>query len=303
MARPTRATPTKRGPIQAPFVDALSTLRSPVFDRTAPAQRKSAQHQLDHGKHVLTVLQRHSAELVGVSRGTPAQSRRLARAESPDSLRIQGQAQLQATERLKAALRPAQPLAFVLPSGTNVLGPPFDLEWQAGTGWPYGSINGDSLITLAYDGFTAAGVGFYVSSPQRLLAAITPMGSYRFNWFVLTDEPALRSRGGLGLTVYLNGNPAPVYSRQAVLWSISGGIPYTGEDETGAIATAASPAFGLGPVPLAPVYLELGPARQYLIWVWCWQVAKLPPTSTTWTFLRAQMPFAMASAGPIPPNR
>jgi hypothetical protein len=190
--------------------------------------------------------------------------------------------------------------SITVSQGTWLVGPPYDAEWAAGSGLAFGATVDGSLFTISGDGFSAAAVGFYVSSPDVLTVALTPQGDYDFSWFSVNAAPALRSRGGMAITVYQNGNPTPIEDRRAVLWNVSGVGPWSGQHGTGRIADAASPAWGFGPVPIAPVYVSTAPGRRFLVWVWCWQINQLiPPTGSGFlAMMRCKMPAVAVNAGP-----
>ena len=129
--------------------------------------------------------------------------------------------------------------------------------------------------------------------------AITPMGHYEWSWLAWTGGHALRSSGGLGVTVYLNEQSQPLQSRQAVLWSPRMGVlANTTDGGTGRLADAATPGVGFGPVPIAPVFIETGPGLRYLVWVWCWLVNRIPPNMLFFARVAFQMPFVAVCAGP-----
>lgn len=202
------------------------------------------------------------------------------------------------TDRLDGALRqPLIPLDFRVSAGSRIVGTPYDVEWQVGGGVAFGARQDGSALTFSKLGFSAAGIGFYLSSPRRFSVAVTPLGGYDFNWFAVENLPRLRSRGGMGVTVYANNDPSPVHSRQPVLWSLSGATKFTGGSGSGRVADAASPPVGFGPVPLAPVMLELDPSVRYLVWVWCWQTKNIDADEFL-AFLRFSMPLVMIDAGP-----
>jgi hypothetical protein len=190
---------------------------------------------------------------------------------------------------------------FTVPSGSQVFGPPYDREWEAGSG--VGSHLDGTFSTSSSRGDSVAGVGFYLSSPEPLLANVTPGGDFSFIWRAFADLPLLQSRGGLGVQVYANGIRLLIL--EATLWSLSGvmsGAPNTG---TGQIADAvAIPASGIfGPTTLGPIGLLMDPGTTYVFWVYCWQTM-LPQGDSDNPFLAAlqvKMPFVTVRAAPPPP--
>jgi len=203
-------------------------------------------------------------------------------------------------ERLSVdAGSPKTAFDFTVPTGSRVFGPPYDREWAEGNGLAFLSRFDGRVTTIPKaNGLSTAGVGFYLTTNTPALAAITPQGTYDWNWLSFADLPSARSRGGLGLTIYTDSDPQPTLSRQVVLWSASGMTVFSGQQGSGRIADAASPAFGFGPVPLAPALLNMVPGSRYLVWVWCWQTSQLGPDDAFIAFLRFAMPLITIDAGP-----
>lgn len=146
--------------------------------------------------------------------------------------------------------------------------------------------------------FSAAGIGFRLTTNEPVLASITPQGTYDWSYTALQDLPFARSSGGMGLTIYTNGAAMPTFNRQPILWNVSGIPQFSGQKGNGNIANAASPAFGFGTVPLAPALLNMVPGSQYLVWVWCWQTAQLQEHDAFMAFLSFFMPLVTIDAGP-----
>ena len=124
------------------------------------------------------------------------------------------------------------------------------------------------------DAFSAAGIGFYLTTSEPVLAGITPQGNYNFSYTAFHEDPFARTSGGMGITIYTDTETTPTLSRQPVLWNASGATLLSGAKGGGRIADAASPAFGFGTVPLAPALFNMVPDSRYLVWVWCWQTAR-----------------------------
>jgi hypothetical protein len=215
-------------------------------------------------------------------------------------LRTRRQLENHLVERLSADMNsPIRTRDFVVPTGSRVLGPPYDLDWSEGNGvGGFSRFDGKALTIPKANGFSAAGIGFYLTTQEPALAAITPQGTYDWNWTSFQDLPFARSRGGMGVTVYANAEAQPTLSRQPVLWSVSGMTAFSGQMGSGRIADAASPAFGLGAVPLAPVILNMVAGSRYLVWVWCWQTSQLEADDVFIAFMRFIMPFITIEAGP-----
>lgn len=188
---------------------------------------------------------------------------------------------------------------YTVPSGSRVFGPPYDRTMVLGNGLSFGGqIDGKVYTIQTPNGISEAGIGFYLTTDEPVLAAITPQGTYDFSWAAFEFLPFARSRGGMGITIYTDSEDQPTLSRTPVLWSISAMTALTGHTGNGQIADAASPAFGLGTVPLAPALLNMVPGSRYLVWVWCWQIAKLEPNDRFIAWLQFAMPFVTIDAGP-----
>lgn len=112
------------------------------------------------------------------------------------------------------------------------------------------------------------------------------------------DAPGWRSFGGLGMTIYSDGDPQPVFSRQIRLWDVRGAHAWQGGTGSGALADAANPGVpgGFGPVRLAPVIVRLQPGRRLLVWVWSWQVSN--PAEGALAFLSMRVPAVTVCASP-----
>ena len=95
-----------------------------------------------------------------------------------------------------------------------------------------------------------------------------------------------------------NQQPAAIAIGYGYLTGLFGVTRFTGDSRTGRIADAASPATGFGPIPLAPVLLNMFPGNSYLVWVWCWQVLQVHSGAAFLAFLKMSMPFVTIDAGP-----
>lgn len=216
-------------------------------------------------------------------------------------LRSRQQLQNHLVERVVADIAaPQLAYDFTITGGSRILAPPYDREWAVGTGVAFGARVDGKVMTLPDDnGFSAAGIGLYLTVDQPVLAAITPHGSYDWNWVAFQDLPFARSSGGLGITIYTDGRPQPTTSALRSLWNVSGMTQFSGQKGNGRIADVTSPPFGIfGPVPLAPVLLSMVPGSRYLVWVWCWQTSRMGPDDAFIAFLQVHMPFVSVNAGP-----
>ena len=251
-------------------------------------------------EHVADVLALHRRELAATSVPIDAHDGTAGAVSAFGGLHTRRQLEDHVVEHVISSLSDP-PLAFdiMIPSGTSVIGTPYDRDYSQGSGLGLLARFDGKVITLPSDsGFSGAGIGFYLTVDQLSLVSITPQGNYDWNWSAWANLPGARSSGGLGITVYADADTIPVMSRQVILWSLSGATQFSGQKGSGAIANAASPSFGFGSVPLAPALVTMNPGSRYLVWVWAWQTSVLPPSAPFIAFLRFVMPFVTVSAGP-----
>lgn len=152
--------------------------------------------------------------------------------------------------------------------------PPFDFQRTEGNGVLDDTLNTGVCLTIPTDnGLSLAGVGFQVSPSEEKQASIAPRGTYEFNMFCLGGSPAVRSQGGLSAAVYVDGNPDPVAERHALLWNLVGVPQFFGQQGSGNLRDAATPASpgSFGSVPLSPLDVPFHPGHSYVVWYWCWQ--------------------------------
>ncbi len=189
---------------------------------------------------------------------------------------------------------------ITVPSGCRNFGPPYDREYNVGVAEAFGATADGSVFTLSpYDGQSAGGIGFYLTTDEPVLASITPQGTYQWSWFNLANFlPNAWTRGGMGITIFADSDTEPTLSRQQVLWSASSLTPWSGQTAKGLIADSASPAFGFGTVPLAPALLNMFPGSRYLVWIWCWQLAHYAENDGFLAVLSFNMPSVTVCAGP-----
>lgn len=184
-------------------------------------------------------------------------------------------------------------------NGSKVLAPPYDVDWSEGNGFgAFARFDGDVIVVPKSNGFSAAGIGFYLTTNEPALVSITPQGTYSWNWVAFADFPYAQSRGGMGITIYVDAHPEPIMSRQQVLWSVSGMTAFSGQKGSGQIADAASPGLGFGSIPLAPALVNMYPGSQYLVWIWCWQTTRIQENSAFIAFMNFSMPLVTIDAGP-----
>jgi hypothetical protein len=248
--------------------------------------------------HISSELQRHLYEMYDDTDASEAL------ANPRDAIRFgslltRRQLEKHVTEHVSVGIGKTKALDFVVKNGSRIFGPPYDREWSEGNGIAFGGrLDGKAITTPKANGFSAAGIGFYLTTNEPVLAAITPQGTYNWSWSAFENLPFARSRGGMGIAIYTDGEPNPTMSRQPLLWSLSGMTAFSGQKDSGRIADAASPAFGFGTVPLAPALVHMVPGSRYLVWVWCWQTSQLESDDAFIAFLSFTMPFVTIDAGP-----
>ena len=182
--------------------------------------------------------------------------------------------------------------------GDQVMAPPYDKDWSVGAGVGFLSRFDGNVYALNQRDYSAAGIGFYLSSDVPALVSIVPWGDYKWSYIAFENSPFVRSRGGMGVTVYTDSNSTPTHNNQPILWNVSGLNMLEGKTGSGRIADAASPAFGFGSVPLAPVLISMVPGSKYLVWVWCWQVYNNNKDEGFFAIMDFHMPLVTVSAGP-----
>lgn len=140
-----------------------------------------------------------------------------------------------------------------------------------------------------------------LSSPTPVSVAVKPMGTYEFDLIATKSIPQLRSRGGLGLLVYRNANPAPLVEHQSILWNLIGVdlgvLPVMMKQGTGEFADAVSSMTDFGPIRMAPVLFDMIPGDFYEVWIWCWCVGQ-NQTDAMYSVLACEMPGVLVTAGP-----
>jgi hypothetical protein len=179
---------------------------------------------------------------------------------------------------------------------TTFVQPPFDDEWAEGNGIALGATADGLCTTMPVDNGTSnAGVAFSFTHDKRASATVMPYGTWKYSLLAVNPLPGAFSQGGLGMVVYKDGAPDPVARRLATLWSYSGFPAWFGESREGKIKDAASPPSGFGTVPLAPLTFDVAANSRYLVWVWCWQSARLPADSALLALLTMRLESAAVS--------
>jgi hypothetical protein len=274
------------------------TLEKPTgitLDRSSPGRKVVQRQSAIFADHVTATLARQLADVVDESAMLAAAT------ENGDLNRVVLKMNPELRQRLAAQTlgdldSRMQTLQFTVPLGSRVLAPPYDKEWSVGTAFAFGAVSDGKVTVMAADEPSSAAVGLYLTADQPTEAAITPIGTFGFVCLTAQNLPALRSTGGLGMTVYIDSDEQPAISRQATLWNLNGLSLQTSVSGNGRIADAASPATGLGPVPLAPMIIRMDPGRRYLLWVWGWQVSH--QTSDFLGLMNVTMPLVTVDAGP-----
>ncbi|QEW04603.1 hypothetical protein [Microbacterium lushaniae] len=164
----------------------------------------------------------------------------------------------------------------------RTIGIPFDTSWSSNNSSMPLKSDGSITTMGPSDGSTSGALGVYLSAEQQMSVTFKPVGSYVYtSMSVGADQRGVRTAGGLGICAYQNGDLT--LSRQVQLFQIRGeDLPYNptaglgtffqGVHGEGDVADAASPPVPgtFGSVPLAPVYLTLGPDIRTQVWVYVW---------------------------------
>ncbi|PFM43735.1 hypothetical protein COJ45_27845 [Bacillus cereus] len=186
-------------------------------------------------------------------------------------------------------------------SGSRIIGPPYDKTHSIGNGMTFGSQYTGKILTFSTQGRSVAALGFYITSPDSLLAAITPQGFYEWSWFASSlDQEFVFTTGGVGVNVFLGDGEKLIHEQEATLWHFSGNVNQIliGDTGKGKIANASSPAFGLGSIPIAPIYINMEPSRRYLVWIYSWQFNEFRGKKEFFAGMTMDMPFLTVDAGP-----
>ena len=181
--------------------------------------------------------------------------------------------------------------------GDRVQGLPYDTEWSTGGSTFWQRFDG-KLLTFAENGFSACGVGLFLQTDVPGYAAVTPVGTYDFNWLSFDNYPGLFSRGGMGMLVYEGGSDQPLRTHTATLWNVGGVHQWQAQQGSGRIGDILLPSAPFGPIPFAPLTFNMAANTRYQVWIWCWQDAVLPPSAAFIAFLTANIPMVTVSLSP-----
>lgn len=197
-----------------------------------------------------------------------------------------------------------KPLRFPpidLKANTRIISPPYDLGWTEGIGSASRGLG--QLFAMHSRGFNAGGLGLHLSSPEPAFATITPAGHYAFTWASFEHSPGLGSTGGLGVTVYKGGSPAPLLNLRTTLWRVFSPPAFAGGNGEGPLSDVHT-GDGL-PIPqtlssfLVPISLDMEAGVKYLVWVWLWQVAALPQQEAAFlALLKCDVPAISITTSP-----
>jgi hypothetical protein len=179
---------------------------------------------------------------------------------------------------------------FPLYLGDIVVTPPYAHEWALGSGFSFGATADGTLQTVDTQGVSVAGVNVYLTSnaDHAMDAAITPLGTFKWNWNSFENLPTLQSRGGLGNNVVHAGTE--ISRRESALWTQYGATQFSGQGGEGNLPHVTSVSAGpFGPIEIFPTYITMQPGEQYLFGLWCWQVAQYPDNAGWIAFMMAKM--------------
>jgi hypothetical protein len=148
--------------------------------------------------------------------------------------------------------------------------PPYDDDWAVNGGMAFGAKNDGEFSTLGLEGWSAAGIGLYLRSDEDALATLTPLGTYQYSAFSATAGSQAHSRGGMKVVAFA-GSPSPIYEWECQLFDFRPtGALISGVSNTGQVKDAASPAWGLGSRPLAPLNVTVKGGQPVLVWIYSW---------------------------------
>jgi hypothetical protein len=154
--------------------------------------------------HVTSELERHMSEMYDDTDASEAAAQPRDEVRAFDGLWTRRQWEKHVVEQVIMDIGSTKQASnFTVPSGHRVFGPPYDLDWSAGGGHAIWARldGGKNLYTLSKaNDFSAAGIGFYLTTNEPVLAAITPQGVYDWAWvrprtcLLLGAEAAWESR-------------------------------------------------------------------------------------------------------------
>lgn len=187
---------------------------------------------------------------------------------------------------------PATAFNFTADPGWQMLAPPYDVSWGTGAAW--GDKFDGKLIALIGDGFSAAGVGVFLSVTKRSLVRFRPIAPYNYDWGNIAFRGPASSKGGVGVLGYVSTNSQPFLDRRGSLWADAQIPPNSGN--------------GSGSGQLADrlwgdVLITMDPGNTYLLWTWVWGMGRMSATEERLSLSLAQItcrvPAIVVDAGPV----
>ncbi|HEX2916048.1 MAG TPA: hypothetical protein VH186_35120 [Chloroflexia bacterium] len=274
------------------------------IERIASPGAKDSEHQTSRiSAYVASELKLQLSEMFDHLDAAEAEAQPRNRTDANASLWTPRQLEKHLIEQISIGINNRVNSGITVSSGSRVFGPPY-LSWHLGNALLYP--DGYEAYTMTYDnidpkatvleGFSAAGYGFEVTTSSAVLTEITPQGNYDWYWAAARELPFVRNRGGMGIAVFNNSQQQPVILRQPILWSISGVKANTGDGGNGRIVDAATPAFGFGTIPLAPVLVNMIPDSKYTIWVWSWNISRMEQEDPFSSQIHFSMPLVTINA-------
>lgn len=278
--------------------------RESALKRVRPSRKllDSAVSRLEKG--VTAALDGEFAALAGTARhlenlGAPIRKLvdrdRRARASARALFTLAERAHKRRVDAIRKGLfeEPATTFNFTADPGWQMLAPPYDLAW--GTGAAFGDKFSGKLLALVGDGFSAAGVGVFLTVTKRSLVRIRPIAPYNFDWGNIAFRGSASSKGGVGVLVYANSDPRPVVDRRGSLWNDAQVPPNSGH--------------GSGSGHLADrlwgdVLVLMEPGGTHLVWTWIWGIGRMSASEERLSLSLAQItcrvPAIVVDAGPVP---
>ena len=190
-------------------------------------------------------------------------------------------------------VEPATAFDFTADPGWQMLAPPYDVSW--GTGAGFGDKSDGKLIVLVADGFSAAGVGVFLSVTKRSLVRFRPIAPYNDDWANIAFRGPASSKGGVGVLGYFNNDSTPFLDRRGSLWNDAQIPPNTGN---------GSGSGQLADLLWGDVLVLMDPGNTYLLWTWVWGMGHMSAADDRLSLSLAQItcrvPAIVVDAGPAP---
>lgn len=188
---------------------------------------------------------------------------------------------------------PATAFDFMANPGWQMLAPRYDVSW--GTGAGFGDKSDGKLIVLIAEGFSAAGVGVFLSVTKRSLVRFRPIAPYNYNWGNVAFRGPASSKGGVGVLGYFNNDAQPFLDRRGFLWNDAQVPPNAGN---------GSGSGHLADLLWGDVLVLMDPGNTYLLWTWVWGMGHMSAREDRLSLSLAQItcrvPAIVVDAGPAP---